>query len=107
DGTGRHVADETKLPRVAILLIGFTFCSSFGHAKERISTAKLVSSGGFMIRNCSRVAIVFCCLAFAAAPTKIAEAKSYFAYISDSPATASAYWVTKDAGFFKKHGLDV
>jgi len=60
-----------------------------------------------MIRNRNRLAVVFCFLAFAAAPTKIAEAKSYFAYISDSPATASAYWVTKDAGFFKKHGLDV
>jgi len=37
----------------------------------------------------------------------LAQAKSYVAYISDSPASASAYWVTKDAGFFKKHGLDV
>ncbi|HEU0047708.1 MAG TPA: hypothetical protein VFQ43_08900, partial [Nitrososphaera sp.] len=60
-----------------------------------------------MIRNRSRVAIVFCYLAFAGGPARMAEAKSYFAYISDSPATASAYWVTKDAGFFKKHGLDV
>jgi NitT/TauT family transport system substrate-binding protein len=37
----------------------------------------------------------------------LAQAKSYVAYISDSPASASAYWVTKDAGIFKKHGLDV
>ncbi len=60
-----------------------------------------------MIRNRSCVAIVFCCLAFAAGPTRVAEATTYLAYISDSPASASAYWVTKDAGFFKKHGLDV
>ena len=60
-----------------------------------------------MIRNCSRVAIVFCLLSFAGGPTRMTEAKSYVAYISDSPAAASAYWVTQDAGFFKKHGLDV
>ena len=35
-----------------------------------------------------------------------AQATSYVAYISDSPAASSVYWVTKDAGFFKKHGLD-
>jgi hypothetical protein len=40
-------------------------------------------------------------------PTRQAEAKNYVAYISDSPASASAYWVAQDAGFFKKHGLDV
>ena len=60
-----------------------------------------------MIRNCSRVAIVFCLLTFAGGPTRVAEAKNYLAYISDSPATASVYWVTKDVGFFKKHGLDI
>jgi ABC-type nitrate/sulfonate/bicarbonate transport system substrate-binding protein len=60
-----------------------------------------------MIQNFSRVAIAVCCLAFAGAPTRSAQAKSYVAYISDSPASASAYWVAKDAGFFQKHGLDV
>ena len=60
-----------------------------------------------MIGNRNRVAIVFCCLAFAGEPTRMAEAKDYVAYISDSPASASGYWVTKEAGFFKKHGLDV
>jgi ABC-type nitrate/sulfonate/bicarbonate transport system substrate-binding protein len=60
-----------------------------------------------MIGNCSRVGIVFCLLSFAGWPTRMAEAKSYVAYISDSPAAASAYWVTQDAGFFEKHGLDV
>ncbi|HXF76156.1 MAG TPA: ABC transporter substrate-binding protein [Methylomirabilota bacterium] len=37
----------------------------------------------------------------------VARAKSYVAYISDSPASSSVYWVAKDAGIFKKHGLDV
>lgn len=60
-----------------------------------------------MIKNLTRVAVLFCSLAFAVAPLRMAEAKSYMAYISDSPATASAYWVTKEAGFFKKHGLDI
>lgn len=60
-----------------------------------------------MTRHYYRMLIAFCFLAIAGGATRTAEAKSYFAYISDSPATASAYWVTKDAGFFKKHGLDV
>ena len=60
-----------------------------------------------MTRCYCRVAIVFCFFAFLGGLTRIAEAKSYLAYISDSPASASGYWVTKDAGFFKKHGLDV
>jgi hypothetical protein len=37
----------------------------------------------------------------------MAEANSYVAYISDSPASASPYWVAQDAGILKKHGLDV
>jgi NitT/TauT family transport system substrate-binding protein len=36
-----------------------------------------------------------------------AQAKSYVAYISDSPASSSVYWVAKEAGIFKKHGVDV
>lgn len=60
-----------------------------------------------MIRNYSRIAIVFCFLSFAGGPTRMAEATSYVAYISDSPAASSVYWVTKDAGFFKKYGLDL
>jgi NitT/TauT family transport system substrate-binding protein len=59
-----------------------------------------------MARCYYRVAIVFFFFAFVGwSPT--AEAKSYVAYISDSPAASSVYWVTKDAGFFKKHGLDM
>ena len=60
-----------------------------------------------MIRNYSRIAIVFCFLSFAGGPTTMAAATSYVAYISESPAASSVYWVTKNAGFFKKYGLDV
>jgi NitT/TauT family transport system substrate-binding protein len=36
-----------------------------------------------------------------------AEAKFTMAYISDSPSSSVPFWVAKDAGLFKKHGLDV
>lgn len=35
------------------------------------------------------------------------HAKSYIAYISDSTSSSVVYWVAKDAGIFKKHGLDL
>jgi NitT/TauT family transport system substrate-binding protein len=36
-----------------------------------------------------------------------ADAKYYMAYISQSADTSAPYWVAKEAGFFKKHGVDV
>lgn len=36
-----------------------------------------------------------------------AEGKTFLAYISDSPSSSAAYWVAKEAGIFKKNGLDV
>lgn len=36
-----------------------------------------------------------------------AEGKNYMAYISDSPSASVVYWVAKEAGIFKKHGLDI
>lgn len=35
------------------------------------------------------------------------QAKSYIAYISDSTSSSVIYWLAKDAGIFKKHGLDL
>lgn len=35
------------------------------------------------------------------------EAKDYIAYISDSTNSSSITWVAKEAGIFKKHGLDL
>ena len=39
--------------------------------------------------------------------TRSAEAKSYIAYISDSTNSSVIYWIAKEAGLFKKHGLDL
>jgi len=36
-----------------------------------------------------------------------AHAKSYFAYISDSTNSSVIAWLAKEAGIFKKHGLDL
>jgi NitT/TauT family transport system substrate-binding protein len=36
-----------------------------------------------------------------------AQAKSYIAYISDSTSSSVIYWLAKEAGIFKKHGLDL
>jgi NitT/TauT family transport system substrate-binding protein len=35
------------------------------------------------------------------------HAKSYIAYISDSSSSSVVYWIAKEAGIFKKHGLDL
>ena len=39
--------------------------------------------------------------------TRGVEAKVYTAYISDGPDTSIAYWLAKEVGLFKKHGLDM
>jgi NitT/TauT family transport system substrate-binding protein len=39
--------------------------------------------------------------------TKPGYAKSYIAYISDSTSSSVIYWLAKDVGIFKKHGLDL
>lgn len=36
-----------------------------------------------------------------------AHGSMYVAYISDSPSASAVYWVVKEAGIFKKHGLDI
>src|SRR5512134_2404449 len=41
------------------------------------------------------------------AVTQPAHAKSYIAYISDSTSSSVIYWLAKEAGIFKKHGLDL
>ena len=43
-------------------------------------------------------------LSLATAP---AQGKTYVAYISDSMNSSVIYWIAKDAGIFKKHGLDL
>jgi len=39
--------------------------------------------------------------------TRRVEGKLYTAYISDGPDTSIAYWLAKEVGLFKKHGLDM
>ena len=39
--------------------------------------------------------------------SRAVEAKSYIAYISDSTNSTVIYWIAKEAGIFKKHGLDL
>jgi NitT/TauT family transport system substrate-binding protein len=45
-------------------------------------------------------------LALTALPGPV-RAKSYIAYISDSTNSSVIYWLAKEAGLFKKHGLDL
>jgi ABC-type nitrate/sulfonate/bicarbonate transport system substrate-binding protein len=42
-----------------------------------------------------------------AAPVRNAAARSYIAYISDSTSSSVIYWLAKEVGIFKKHGLDL
>src|SRR5215471_18992673 len=42
-----------------------------------------------------------------AAPSVEAQERLNFAYISPNAGSSSVLWVAKDAGIFKKHGLDV
>lgn len=56
--------------------------------------------------NKLRALIVVTVIAFAAW-ARPAAARSYIAYISDSTNSSSITWVAKEAGIFKKHGLDL
>jgi NitT/TauT family transport system substrate-binding protein len=46
-------------------------------------------------------------LAIISITSRSAEAKFTMAYVSDSPSSSVPYWVAKEAGLFKKHGLDI
>ncbi|HEX2929024.1 MAG TPA: hypothetical protein VHV54_04880, partial [Candidatus Binatia bacterium] len=46
-------------------------------------------------------------LAAFAPPSVFAQERLNFAYISPNAGSASVLWIAKDAGIFKKHGLDV
>lgn len=51
--------------------------------------------------------LLFGVLAFALAPARVVLARSYIAYISDSTSSSVIYWLAKEVGIFKKHGLDL
>ena len=52
------------------------------------------------------VLIVAATSLFVPAPTR-ADQKIRMAYISDSPGSSAPYWIAKEAGLYKKYGLDV
>ncbi|HEX7230166.1 MAG TPA: ABC transporter substrate-binding protein [Candidatus Binatia bacterium] len=52
-------------------------------------------------------AIAFMFWTFLGAGRAAASESVRVAYISDSPGSAAPYWIAKDAGFYKKYGLDV
>ena len=60
------------------------------------------------MRN-SRLQLVIIAIVFGIVigSTRGVEAKVYTAYISDGPDTSIAYWLAKEVGLFKKHGLDM
>jgi NitT/TauT family transport system substrate-binding protein len=55
----------------------------------------------------SRLLMVALVLVMVVGSTRRTEAKFYTAYISDGPDTSIAYWLAKEVGMFKKHGLDM
>ena len=54
-----------------------------------------------------RAVVLISLLVVIFAISKRAAANSTLAYISDSPSSSVPFWVAKDVGIFKKHGLDV
>ncbi len=46
-------------------------------------------------------------LGLAIGPAQSAEASTYIAYISDSTSSSVVYWLAKEMGIYKKHGLDL
>ncbi|HME60438.1 MAG TPA: ABC transporter substrate-binding protein [Candidatus Binatia bacterium] len=52
-------------------------------------------------------ALIFAALLFAPLTPVGADDKIHMAYISDSPGSSAPYWIAKEAGFYKKYGLDV
>jgi NitT/TauT family transport system substrate-binding protein len=72
-----------------------------------MTTARFRAKKEMSMKSSAAGAVLVLLLAAIPALPGSAQATSYVAYISDSPAASSVYWVTKDAGFFKKHGLDL
>jgi NitT/TauT family transport system substrate-binding protein len=59
------------------------------------------------MNNRFRLLVSSALLATALLSGRAVEAKSYIAYISDSTSSSVIYWLAKDVGIFKKHGLDL
>jgi NitT/TauT family transport system substrate-binding protein len=59
---------------------------------------KITSVGGL---------ILFFCLSVFTGTSAPAQSKLLSAYISDSPSSSVPAWIAKEAGLFKKYGLDI
>src|ERR687895_811482 len=59
------------------------------------------------MKNRLLVLLILAMLASAIGCGRTAQAKSYIAYISDSTNSSVIYWLAKEVGIFKKHGLDL
>jgi ABC-type nitrate/sulfonate/bicarbonate transport system substrate-binding protein len=67
----------------------------------------LIQTGGIMKKFALWMALALISGIFSLPVDGKAGDKVHLAYVSDSPASSAAYWVAKDTGIFKKHGLDV
>lgn len=59
-----------------------------------------------MKRTVSLIGVILVSSLFAFRAEPYAAEKVRLAYISDSPGSSAPYWIAKDAGLFKKYGLD-
>lgn len=51
--------------------------------------------------------LIIAAMSFIPLPSARADQKARMAYISDSPGSSAPYWIAKEAGLYKKYGLDV
>src|ERR687890_34521 len=63
--------------------------------------------GGPLMNSRLPYLLSFSLITFVVAMPQNLQAKSYIAYISDSTNSSVIYWISKEAGIFKKHGLDL
>ena len=59
-----------------------------------------------MNKNAMLVGVAILATLFGFQGNSLASDKVRFAYISDSPGSSAPYWIAKEAGMFKKYGLD-
>ena len=59
-----------------------------------------------MNKNAMLVAVAMLATLFGFQGNALAADKVRFAYISDSPGSSAPYWIAKEAGMFKKYGMD-
>jgi ABC-type nitrate/sulfonate/bicarbonate transport system substrate-binding protein len=59
------------------------------------------------MKNRLLVSLLLALLVSVIGAASAAQAKSYIAYISDSASSSVVYWLAKEAGIFKKHGLEL